>query len=235
MLLFLNLSGVVDLGVLSDIYFTKVMYYSSATRRSTEFKWYLYRICIYNGSGSKYGCSKRKAAFPYSPDDTLGSIAPNYFDDHLELYFYGTRIAYGFLLSGLLFTFFAFLCQSFTLFSIKWLGTIAASLTTLAFVTHVIGLSIQMGFHARGRYVWTDDGEDATVGVAAFLLMSLGMVLLLGCAILTWYADISNKKRNSQQHLVYMEHLYGGQEEGYPYAPRDSSSNDDYHKESIRF
>lgn len=236
-LMFLNLSGISELGVLGDIYLTKVYHRSGASKYSrtyTIFKWSLYRLCSYKKNGRQISCTLAKAAFPYSPEDNFTKVSiysTNFFADNMKLFFYGTRLAYGFLLSAFILSFLSFICQIVVYLFAKWYVSISSILVTVSFITHVVGLVIQMGFHIRGVYAWRSADEKAQVGTSAFLLMSLGILLLLLCTILSW--KVSGILRKQQQDFVAI--LYGISEECFSVNDSSSSSEDTNPKEICIF
>lgn len=233
-LFFINLSGVQTLGVLMNVYFSEVESpegdISEVIPSDGKAKWYLYRVCTSERDGSDTSCTGTQAAMPYSPSDNFGSTRTiPYFNRNRNSYYYGTRIAYGFIVAALAFTVLAFLCQLLSPIFITTLGPAAAFLSIFALVTDCVGLSLIIAYHTRGVNAWKDLGFSANVGVASFVLLGLSMALLLLSTLFSCcVASARHKNRGYEQPAVAPP--VGPPVGGHPYPASNSYSEESYRK-----
>ncbi|KAG7193651.1 uncharacterized protein KQ657_000336 [Scheffersomyces spartinae] len=195
-LFILNLSGVTTLGLLTHIYFSRVQ--GALPTQNLNITWYLYRLgFLINGSSTQF--TRIKAAIPYSPADNIvsGQI-PIFFERNRNTFYYGSRVAYAFLVLALIFTVLAFLSQILSPIFIRVFSPIALALSVAAVITDAVAVALLIGLHGRGVSAWVNDGANAKVGIAAFVLLGVSLLLLIGstmfscCVVTTKRKDRDN-------------------------------------------
>ncbi|ODV79095.1 SUR7-domain-containing protein [Suhomyces tanzawaensis NRRL Y-17324] len=181
LLFFLNLCGANTSSVLGEFYWsqTDTSGIPSANRDLT--RWTLYNTCgVQNGRNVQ--CDSAAPAFPYSPVDNFGGSSglPSTFSSSRSTFFYSTRIAYAFLLIGLVFSVVAVL---FVLLSCCLSGHISGILSAIvvliSFVFTVIAASLLTAAHARGKNAFNNAGHSSRLGVKMFALLWTTVALQL--------------------------------------------------------
>lgn len=202
MFLLVNLSGAT-----SSLSFLQQLYFSKAG----DYFWTLYNFCRTDSTGIV--CTPNFAAYPYAPYVIDPDIANH------EAYYYLLRVAYGFLVGTLAFT---FLANLIALFCICLSSSLPYRLFEIslwaAYWVGLIGVGIETGIHVAGTRVL----NDALLGVRMFVFMWVGVgllffaVLILTCSPSPAPSHRSSKEKYrdtyEQDNQPYYEDGYYGQQ-----------------------
>lgn len=211
MFILVNLSGVTTLPLLQRLYFSKADHYY----------WTMYSFCRINANSDT--CTPNFAAYPYTPYVLKSSITNE------QAYYYLLRVAYGFLVGALAFTFLSNVIALFCLFlrsprSLRWFEI---SLW-VAYIIGLIGVAIETGIHVSGSRALSLS-VDTQLGVRMFIFMWVGVgllflsVLVLMCSPSPQQTQLSSKEQyqaddyNQGYEPYYQGGYYGQQDSGPQY------------------
>lgn len=174
MLMLINLSGATN-----DLPFLNKFYFSSVTS-TEEARWTMYSLCAPVGDGKVY-CSKKQAAFPYSPADNFGKgVVPETFVKNRNTFYYLLRIGYACFLLGLLFSL-------LSLFPVLWscmflgfiTGFFASFVIGTAFFFTLLGAVFNTAAHGKGVAAFKKVGYTAKLGTSMMVVMWISVASLL--------------------------------------------------------
>lgn len=205
MFLLVNLSGATSsLSFLQQLYLSKVDGYF----------WTLYNFC--RTDSTEIVCTPNFAAYPYAPYRIDSDII------NQGAYYYLLRVAYGFLVGALAFTFFANVIAMFC-FCLKSSTPYRWFEISLwaAYWVGLIGVAIETGIHVSGTRALSAL-NDALLGVRMFVFMWVGVgllffaVLILTCSPSPEPIHRSSKEQYrdsyNQGYQPYYEDGYYGQQ-----------------------
>lgn len=157
LLLFVNLCGAATGPLLERLYWSRVVL------ESRTVAWTNFRQCDLRAD--KLICElSRQAAYPYT-----GLSFVNEFVTDRDTFYYLTRVSYGLLLAGLLFTVISLVAIIISCICTVRIGSVFSSFFVgFTFVLTIGGAACVTAAHVKGVDAFSNDGYSAQIGVKMF-------------------------------------------------------------------
>ncbi|QPG73611.1 hypothetical protein FOA43_000923 [Brettanomyces nanus] len=148
-------------------------------------RWTSYGLCGVGSDGKNTGCTKSKAAYPFSPKNNFKTTkdVPSAFINNRNKYFYMSRIGWAFSLIGLFFLVCSIIPFIIYIILHKGLKWVFIGFYSAAFIFTAVSMALSTAVYASGKSVFHHDGNSAKIGPRALTTAWISV----GCFIVNFF------------------------------------------------